>query len=65
MLRLLSVVLTLLFLSAATFSQTAPDAADLTKLLNDFLAGAGRNDVSMHDRFWAEDPSTPALPDGA
>ena len=55
MLRLLSVVLTLLFLSAATFSQTAPDAADLTKLLNDFLAGAGRNDVSMHDRFWAED----------
>ena len=36
-------------------AQTAPDAAELTKLLNDFLAGASRNDVAMHDRFWAED----------
>lgn len=34
---------------------TAPDAAELTKLLKDFLAGASRNDVAMHDRFWAED----------
>jgi ketosteroid isomerase-like protein len=33
----------------------APDAAELTKLLKDFLAGASRNDVAMHDRFWAED----------
>ncbi|MEP6810601.1 MAG: nuclear transport factor 2 family protein [Chthoniobacterales bacterium] len=33
----------------------APDAAELTKLLNDFLAGASRNDVEMHDRFWAAD----------
>jgi len=55
MLRLLSVVLTLLFFATPTFTQTAPDAAELTKLLNDFLAGAGRNDVAMHDRFWAED----------
>lgn len=36
-------------------AQTAPNAAELTKLLNDFLAGASRNDVAMHDRFWAED----------
>ena len=36
-------------------AQTAPDAADLTKLLNDFLAGASRNDAAMHDRFWADD----------
>ena len=36
-------------------AQTAPAAAELTKLLNDFLAGASRNDVAMHDRFWAED----------
>ena len=36
-------------------AQTAPDAGELTKLLNDFLAGASRNDVAMHDRFWAED----------
>ena len=36
-------------------AQTAPAAAELTKLLNDFLAGAGTNDAAMHDRFWAED----------
>ena len=36
-------------------AQTAPDAAELTKLLNDFLAGASRNDAAIHDRFWAED----------
>ncbi|MEP6698927.1 MAG: nuclear transport factor 2 family protein [Verrucomicrobiota bacterium] len=33
----------------------APDAAELTKLLKDFLAGASRNELAMHDRFWAED----------
>ena len=33
----------------------APDAATLTKLLNDFLEGASHNDVAMHERFWAED----------
>jgi hypothetical protein len=27
----------------------------LTALLNEFLAGAGRNDAAIHDRFWAED----------
>jgi ketosteroid isomerase-like protein len=36
-------------------AQTAPDAAELTKLLKDFLAGAGRNDAAMHERFWADD----------
>ncbi len=36
-------------------AQTAPDAGELTKLLNEFLAGASRNDPSVHDRFWAED----------
>ena len=36
-------------------AQTAPDAAELTKLLNDFLAGASKNDIAMHDRFWAEE----------
>ena len=33
----------------------APDAAELTKLLHDFLAGASKDDLAMHDRFWAED----------
>ena len=48
--------ITFLFLLATTISaQTAPDAAELTKLLNDFLAGASRNDVAIHDRFWADD----------
>jgi hypothetical protein len=49
---------TLILLAALAFSgiaQTAPDSAELTKLLNDFLAGASRNDPAMHDRFWAED----------
>lgn len=29
--------------------------AELTALLNEFLAGAGRNDAAIHDRFWAVD----------
>lgn len=45
----------LLFLASTPLAQTAPDAAELTKLLNDFLAGASRNDPAMHERFWAED----------
>lgn len=43
---------------AAAFSlqaQAAPDAAELTRLLNEFLAGAGKNDAAVHDRFWADD----------
>lgn len=36
-------------------AQRAPAAAELTKLLNDFLAGAATNDAAMHDRFWADD----------
>ncbi|HJT26820.1 MAG TPA: nuclear transport factor 2 family protein [Pyrinomonadaceae bacterium] len=48
--------ITLLLLLATTVSaQTAPDAAELTKLLNDFLAGASRGDVAVHERFWADD----------
>jgi ketosteroid isomerase-like protein len=36
-------------------AQTAPDAAALTSLLKEFLAGASRNDVATHERFWADD----------
>ena len=32
----------------------APDAAELTQLLKDFLAGASKNDPAVHERFWAE-----------
>ena len=41
--------------NAQTASATAPDAGELIKLLNEFLAGASRNDAAIHDRFWAED----------
>ena len=40
---------------AIALMMTAPDAAELTKLLNDFLDGASKNSAAMHDRFWAED----------
>lgn len=52
--KLVSVSL-LLVLATTVSAQTAPDAAELTKLLNDFLAGASRNDVAVHERFWADD----------
>ena len=48
-------VLLLLTLASGALAQTAPDAAELTKLLNDFLAGASRNDAAIHERFWADD----------
>ena len=51
---LLSAVLLLSFASILP-AETAPDAAELTKLLQDFLAGAGKNDIAMHERFWADD----------
>src|SRR5512145_1162512 len=53
--RVASSVILVLMLAGATFAQTAPDAAELTKLLNDFLAGASRNDAAVHERFWADD----------
>jgi ketosteroid isomerase-like protein len=50
-----SSVLLVLVLAGSALAQTAPDAAELTKLLNDFLAGASRNDAAVHERFWADD----------
>jgi len=41
---------------AAAFSiqaQAAPDAAELTRLLNEFLGGV--SSAAVHDRFWADD----------
>lgn len=52
--RLLSSII-LLALSSGLHAQTAPDGLELTKLLRDFLAGAGQNDAAMHERFWADD----------
>jgi ketosteroid isomerase-like protein len=45
----------LLSLIGGLLAETAPDAPELTKLLKDFLAGAGRNDAAMHERFWSDD----------
>jgi hypothetical protein len=53
--QLLSAAIVVLLLTVGLHAQTAPDAAELTSLLKEFLAGASRNDASMHDRFWAED----------
>lgn len=54
--RILLSSLLLLSLTCGLRGETAaPDATELTKLLQDFLAGAGRNDAAMHDRFWAEE----------
>ncbi len=47
-------LIALLFATAAAAQgQAAPDAPQLTKLLNDFLSATG--DAAVHDRFWAED----------
>jgi ketosteroid isomerase-like protein len=53
--RILLYPIVFLALTAALPAQTAPDAPELTKLLHDFLAGASKNDVAMHDRFWADE----------
>lgn len=54
--RIPSSVFLLLISTACVFAQAQPpDAAALTGLLNEFLTGAGRNDPSVHDRFWADD----------
>ena len=52
---LLSIILSISLADGLSAQTTAPDAADLTKLLHEFLAGAGRNDAAIHERFWADD----------
>ena len=52
---LFSVLLILVNCMAAAAQKPAPDAAELTRMLNEFLAGATRNDAAVHDRFWADD----------
>jgi ketosteroid isomerase-like protein len=49
------VAIVILITAFSAFAQTAPDAAELTKLLNEFLAGASRADATIHERFWADD----------
>lgn len=52
----LTVLLFLLVVSTLNlYSQTNSDAGVLTKMLNEFLVGAGKNDTVVHDAFWADD----------
>ena len=53
--RILLSLIAVLILCPSFSAQTAPDAPELTRLLNDFLAGASKNDAAMHERFWADD----------
>ena len=53
--RILLALWVLLSLVGPLRAQAAPDAAELTRLLNNFLEGAGRNDAAIHERFWADD----------
>lgn len=50
-----TVLSSLLFVLQLAVTQTAPATAELTRLLDAFLAGASTNDVAVHDRFWADD----------
>ena len=46
----------LLLLPLGARGQTStPDAAELERLLREFLAGASRSDAAAHERFWAEE----------
>ena len=51
---LLSTILVLANPSASP-SATAPDGDALKQLLKEFLDGAGRNDLAVHERFWADE----------
>ncbi len=54
--KILSIAIVMLITVCGAFAQTtAPDAAELTRLLNEFLAGASRGDAAVHERFWADD----------
>ena len=55
MTRGLLVAFLMLTVPIGTHAQTAPAADELTRLLDEFLAGAARNDAAIHDRFWADD----------
>ena len=51
----LSVALAAIAPVLAAEPSPAPAAAELRRLLDEFLAGASLSDAAIHDRFWAED----------
>jgi hypothetical protein len=57
LLQLTLVVTATILLSHSTLASdhNASASADLTMLLNDFLAGASRGDPTVHERFWDDE----------
>jgi ketosteroid isomerase-like protein len=58
MIRKMMALAASLFLACVAMAQTtppAPAAEELNRLLNEFLDGASRNNISAHERFWADD----------
>lgn len=53
--RSAAIVFAILCVATPAAGQSASVEKALTVLLNDFLAGASRNDAAVHDRFWADD----------
>lgn len=53
--RFLIAALLLVTFSFVLRAEPAPAAPELVKLLNEFLAGASRNDAAIHEKFWADD----------
>ena len=49
------VLAALLLGATAVSAKEAPDAATLTRMLKEFLAGASVNDSTAHQTFWADD----------
>lgn len=45
----------LAFSSGLRAQPAAADSVELTRLLNEFLDGVSRGNVSVHERFWADD----------
>jgi ketosteroid isomerase-like protein len=52
---LIALAATLFLTTIAAAQEAAPDVAELERLLAWFLDGASRNDVAVHERFWAEE----------
>jgi len=50
-----AILLAFALAAAPSPAPPAKDAAALTALLHEFLAGASRNDPAVHERFWADD----------
>lgn len=53
--KYLFILLTLMLSPMTTWSGDAPAGAELSSMLDDFLAGASVNDAAAHERFWSDD----------